>query len=200
SGCKIKYGNTMYNSPYTFTGLSMYTDYTFYSIAPSSNTLNESPVSDSLVVKTTRKEILFDGTNSKCILYDRNNWSYPSNPSDSWVENYGTFSTDGGVIRLYYKEGGSIHEQICRQRSININTTGYSIVRVMFDKVTDKGDAYTYINDNIIGSRHSGTTYDIKTNGLSSMNIELKVRFSSSHTPGQGNYGEIKISKVQLIK
>lgn len=51
SGCKIRYNNTLYNSPYTFSGLTSDTQYTFYSVKEATTTLNQA-VSGALTVRT----------------------------------------------------------------------------------------------------------------------------------------------------
>ena len=51
AGCKIFYNNKVYNSPYTFTGLTPNTNYLFYSVKEATASLNQS-ISNALTVKT----------------------------------------------------------------------------------------------------------------------------------------------------
>lgn len=58
SGCKIRYNSNLYNSPYTFTGLSELTTYSFYSVKEATTNLNEA-VSTVLKVTTPVKPVIY---------------------------------------------------------------------------------------------------------------------------------------------
>ena len=74
TGCKISYNNRLYNSPYTFTGLTPNTNYLFYSVKEATTSLNQS-ISNALTVKTLTdipgNSTIIKG-NSTSGLYDLN--------------------------------------------------------------------------------------------------------------------------------
>lgn len=190
-GYMIRFNGSEFSSPHTFTNLNYNTIYEFYSFIPSTNNLNQSPLSDVLRVQTLNIKKLFDGVDTSLELGIKEKFSTVLMTGAS-----GSIGVSNEIIcKLTCKDTGSFtgDNYLTVRSKVNLDLSKFSKLIVNVSRV-DKYSSESYgigFQNKVSTNITEAKKYEIDISSMTSEQFEIQLIGFRANAKLQLNISEI---------